>query len=99
MVRVLGPVKCDVDLQRKVSLSSCIFDHKITETHPLQDGWSPLHLASWNGHHDVVRELVAANCQVNTKNEVRCDPVVMIQTTQDEAIESSNVVWLHNCLL
>lgn len=32
-----------------------------------QDGWTPLHLACWNGHHEVVHELITSKCNVNTR--------------------------------
>jgi hypothetical protein len=31
------------------------------------DGWAPLHLACWNGHPNVVHELIKANCQLNLR--------------------------------
>ena len=34
-----------------------------------QDGWTPLHLSVWNGHTNVVHELITANCQVNLRVE------------------------------
>ena len=62
----------------------------------LQDGWTPLHLASWNGHYDVVRELISAKCQLNIKNEVSGshDPFVVIAYNEplvNEAIQQNNV--------
>ena len=35
-----------------------------------QDGDSPLHFASMNGHVEVVAKLIAGNADVNLKNEV-----------------------------
>ena len=32
-----------------------------------RDGWTPLHLASWNGHYDAARELVASKCKINAR--------------------------------
>jgi ankyrin repeat protein len=32
------------------------------------DGWTPLHSASYNGHLEVVKYLVGAGCDKNLKN-------------------------------
>ena len=32
-----------------------------------RDGWTPLHLACWNGHKDVVHELIESNCKINER--------------------------------
>ena len=36
-----------------------------------QDGRSPLHYASWNGHVEVVTKLIAANAGINLEDKVR----------------------------
>ena len=36
----------------------------------LQDGWSPLNEASWNGHLDVVKTLLEAGASINQANDV-----------------------------
>lgn len=35
-----------------------------------QDGWTALHLASQEGHADVVRVLIEANAYINQQNKV-----------------------------
>ena len=35
-----------------------------------QDGWTPLMIASFNGHVDIVRILTEAQAQINIQNEV-----------------------------
>ena len=37
----------------------------------LQNGWSPLHVASQNGHLDVVKTLIAAGTNMDQAKEVR----------------------------
>ena len=37
----------------------------------MQDGWTPLIMASFNGHADVVHVLVRANADVNLRTKVR----------------------------
>ena len=37
----------------------------------LQDGWSSLMEACWNGHAEVVKILVSAGAHVNDKDQVR----------------------------
>ena len=39
-------------------------------TFVLQDGWSPLHIASLNGHHDIVRALIEAGASISQANKV-----------------------------
>ena len=36
----------------------------------LQDGWSPLHMASQEGHLDVVKALLAARANINQADKV-----------------------------
>ena len=36
----------------------------------IQDGWTPLMTASFEGHVDIVRLLLEANTQVHTREEV-----------------------------
>ena len=40
-------------------------------TFVLQDGWSPLYIASFNGHLDVVKTLMEAGANINQANKVR----------------------------
>ena len=37
----------------------------------LQDGWSALRWASFNGHADIVQELITGGAQVNLQYEVK----------------------------
>ena len=39
-------------------------------TFVLQNGWSPLYIASFNGHLDVVKTLIEAGASVNQTNKV-----------------------------
>ena len=39
-------------------------------TFVLQDGWSPLHIASFNGHLDIVRALIEAGASISQANKV-----------------------------
>lgn len=39
-------------------------------TFVLQDGWSPLNVASFNGHLDVVKTLMEAGASINQANKV-----------------------------
>ena len=41
-------------------------------TFVLQNGWSPLHLASEKGHLDIVKTLIEAGANVNQANKVQC---------------------------
>ena len=41
-------------------------------TFVLQDGWSPLYIASHNGHLDIVKTLIEAGANVNQANKVQC---------------------------
>lgn len=35
-----------------------------------RDGWTPLHLACWNGHYEAARELVeGTSCKINARTE------------------------------
>ena len=38
----------------------------------LQDGWSPLHTACFNGRLDIVKTLIEAGANVNQANKVQC---------------------------
>ena len=38
----------------------------------IQNGWTPLMRASFNGRVDIVRILIKAQAQVNTRSEVCC---------------------------
>ena len=44
----------------------------IMMTFILQDGWSPLHSASYDGHLDIVKTLIKAGANVNPAIEVQC---------------------------
>ena len=48
--------------------SMCLYDFTIL----LQDGWTPLMTASFEGHTDVVQTLIEAKAQINTQAEVCC---------------------------
>ena len=37
----------------------------------LQDHWTPLMTASFEGHVDIVKIMIEAKAQINTQNEVR----------------------------
>ena len=39
-------------------------------TFALQDGWSPLHIASFFGHLDIVRALIEAGANISQVNKV-----------------------------
>ena len=39
----------------------------------LQNGWSPLYVASENGHLEVVKTLIEARADVNQANKVHCN--------------------------
>ena len=39
-------------------------------TFVLQDGWSSLHIASFNGHLDIVRALIEAGASISQTNKV-----------------------------
>jgi ankyrin repeat protein len=41
------------------------------ESRRAQDGWTPLHYASWSGHVDCARLLLERGADKNAKNEVR----------------------------
>ena len=41
-------------------------------TFVLQDGWSPLYAASYNGHLDIVKTLIEAGANVNQATKVQC---------------------------
>ena len=41
-------------------------------TFVLQDGVSPLHLASYEGHLDIVKTLIEAGANINQANKVKC---------------------------
>ena len=36
----------------------------------LQDGWSPLMIASENGYHEIVKVLIEQGANINSQNEV-----------------------------
>ena len=38
----------------------------------LQDGWTPLMTASFEGHVEIVRILIEAKAHINSQNEVCC---------------------------
>ena len=39
-------------------------------TFVLQNGWSPLHIASFNGHLDIVRALIEAGANISQVDKV-----------------------------
>ena len=65
--------KCDV--QQCLCLSSsttqvCNSSTLTSMAFVLQDGWSPLHTASFNGRLDIVKTLIEAGANVNQANKV-----------------------------
>jgi hypothetical protein len=36
-----------------------------------QGGWTPLHLAAWNGHSEIAKALLEKGAAIDAKNEVR----------------------------
>ena len=38
----------------------------------IQNGWTPLMIASFEGHVDIVRTLIKAKAQINTQEKVHC---------------------------
>ena len=36
----------------------------------LQDGWSPLMIASWHGHHEILKVLIEQGANINSQNKV-----------------------------
>ena len=45
-------------------------DNSITMVLLLQDGWSPLMIASEKGHYEVVKTLIGAGAEVSQTNKV-----------------------------
>ena len=43
----------------------------------LQDGWSALMLASWEGHTEVVKCLIEANSAVDLQSKVSCESILI----------------------
>ena len=46
----------------------------------IQNGWTPLMTASFNGHVDIVRILIEAKAKVNTQDEVCCYKITHCKT-------------------
>ena len=80
--------KAQVDVQWKVSFSCsyhcymkyyciCIIT-SITLSVSVQDGWAALHVASWNGHCEVVRILLEAKADINIKINVSHDSILCV---------------------
>ena len=44
----------------------------------IQGGWSPLHCASWNGHHEVVAYLVDRGSDVHAKDDVSASVTLVV---------------------
>ena len=49
-----------------------VYTHPTYLNNSMQRGWTPLMIASFNGHVDIVRTLIKADIQVNTQEEVCC---------------------------
>ena len=50
--------------------------------HQRKDGWTPLHLACWNGHHAMVRELIINKCKVNIRTNVNLECTLFYMVEQ-----------------
>ena len=49
---------------------SVVIDVLFTVTISIQNGWSPLTIASFYGHVDVVRVLIEAHADIHSQNKV-----------------------------
>ena len=59
-------------LKFRCILSSNYYSHVVTITHfTIQDGWTALKQASFNGHHKVVELLLGAGANSDLQNKVR----------------------------
>ena len=47
----------------------------------VQDGWTPLMTASFEGHADIVQTLIEAKAQINTQEEVYAVPTTRTHCT------------------
>ena len=60
-------------------------------TFVLQDGWSPLHVASFNGHLDIVRALIEAGASISQANKV--GTVLVNQPGNERACYKSSAIF------
>ena len=69
-----SPNTFDLPLYRNVYILQCIMFHTVMPLvmmkFVLQNGWSPLHTASFNGHLDIMRELIEAGVSISQTNKV-----------------------------
>jgi hypothetical protein len=63
-------LKGDNDISQSCCLGANIKSLEVSHTLCLQDGWTPLHRAAWNGHEDVVVLLLDRGANVDAANRV-----------------------------
>ena len=63
-------------MYRNVDLYIChvppLVQPLVMMTFVLQNGWSPLHAASFSGHLDIVKTLIEAGANFNQATKVQC---------------------------
>ena len=57
----------------------------------VQDGWTPLMAASFEGHADIVQTLIEAKAQINTQEEVYAVPTTRKDTAHTHTTSSHTV--------
>ncbi len=65
---MLVAAKAQLNIQEKVRFTACLL--VIINFGCVQNGWTALHMASKNGHCEVVRMLLMAGADVNMKTTV-----------------------------
>ena len=64
----------------------------------VQDGWTPLMTASFEGHDDIVQTLIEAKAHINTQEEVYAVPTTRKHTSHTHTT-SSHTVSLYTAVL